>query len=108
MAKINKLIPHYDRRKRKWRVVFPDGNAEEGGLYYVACEYARTSLYFPYNSSQTKDKEWNGHAHSIDGVIHSLLEDPEGFTIEGFEEYYSKQERDLLATLQSKLRNEKA
>ena len=38
MAKINKLIPHYDRRKRKWRVVFPDGNAEEGGLYYVRCE----------------------------------------------------------------------
>ena len=108
MSKINKYLPYYDRRKRKWRVEFPDAHAEEGDLFYVACEYAHTSLYFPYNTTQTKDKEWDGHSHSIDGVIHSLLEDPEGFTIEGFEEYYSKQERDFLAMLQSRIRNEKA
>ena len=82
---------------------FPDRDSEEGDLLYVASEFGRTGLYFPYNDSQTKDREYSGHDHSFESVIHALLEDPEGFTIEGFEDYYSAQEQKMLAEVRNKL-----
>ena len=95
--------PWYDRRKKFWRVDFPDRDSEEGDLLYVASEFARTGLYFPYNDSSTAGREYSGHSHSFDGVIHALLDDPEGFTIEGFEEYYSGQEREMLEEIKKRL-----
>jgi len=106
MSRINKLIPHYDRKRRRWRVEFADRSPEEGDLLYVASEYARSGLYFPYNTEQTAEKEYNGHSHSFQGVIRALLEDPAGFTTVGFEEYYSKQELQFLAALQNKLKTD--
>ena len=100
---VSAYLPHYDRMKRCWTVDFPDRGAEEGDLLYVASEFARTGLYFPYNDSQTKGGEYAGHSHGFEGVIRALLDDPDGFTIEGFEEYYSEQERKMLADIQSKL-----
>ena len=73
---------------------------------YVASEFARTSLYFPYNDSQTKDREYSGHDHYFEGVLKALLDDPEGFSIEGFEEYYSAQEREMLEAVQKRLLQE--
>ena len=96
-------LPHYDRMKRCWTVDFPDRDAEEGGLLYVASEFARAGLYFPYNDSQTKDSEYSGHSHGFEGVIQALLDDPDGFSIEGFEEYYSKQERAMLQAIRDRL-----
>ena len=95
--------PNYDRRRKCWRVDFLDRDSEEGDLLYVASEFARTGLYFPYNDSQTKDREYSGHAHYFEGVIRALLDDPEGFTIKGFEEYYSAQEQEMLAAIQKRL-----
>ena len=95
--------PYYDRGIKTWRVDFPDRDSEEGDLLYVASEYARTGLYFPYNDSETTGKEYSGHTHSFDGVILALLDDPTGFTIAGFEVYYSQQEREMLASIQKKL-----
>lgn len=103
MSKINKLIPYYDRRKRRWRVEFTDRAPEEGDLFYVASEYAWSGLYFPYNTTQTLGKEYSGHAHSFQGVLHALLDDPAGFTIAGFEDSYSQQEQEFLSKLQKKL-----
>ena len=73
-----------------------------GCLLYVAGEFARTGLYFPYHDSA--EREYGGHAHSFEGVLHALLDDPEGFTIEGFEESYSEQERDMLRAVRERLR----
>ena len=98
------LRPAYDRRKKRWRVEFADRDAEEGCLLYVAGEFARTGLYFPYNDSDTKGREYPGHAHSFEGVLRALLDDPEGFTVEGFEDAYSAQERDMLRAIQEKLK----
>ena len=95
--------PRYDRRKKTWQVDFEDRDSEEGGLLYVAGEFARTGLYYPYRDSATKGREYPGHAHSFEGVLHALLDDPAGFTIEGFEEYYSEQERDMLRAVQKRL-----
>ena len=96
--------PYYDKRHKLWKVDFPDRFSEEGSLLYVASEYAYTGLVFPYNTSSTKDKDYDGHSHSFEGVISALLEDPNGFTIEGFEEYYSVQEKEMLQAIQKKLR----
>ena len=95
--------PRYDRRKKTWRVDFEDRDAEEGSLLYVAGEFARTGLYFPYNDSGTRGGESPGHAHSFEGVLHALLDDPAGFGIEGFEEYYSGQEREMLRAVWERL-----
>ena len=77
-----------------------------GVVYEISadeCFYAWSGLYFPYNTSETKGKDYSGHEHSFEGVIHALLEDPEGFTIEGFEDHYSQQEQEMLAAIQRKL-----
>ena len=101
---VKNLRPRYDRRKRTWRVDFEDRDSEEGNLLYVAGEFAKTGLYFPYNDSETKGREYPRHAHSFEGVLHALLDDPAGFTIESFEDYYSEQERDMLRAVQKRLR----
>ena len=101
-----RYIPHYNQDKGCWEVEFPNRATEEGNLLYVACEYLWTSLYYPYNTDETKGKEYSGHAHSFDDVICAVLHDPAGFSIEGHEKYYSQQERDLLAKLQEKLKLE--
>ena len=82
---------------------FPDREPEEGSLSYVASEFAGTGLYFPYNDSDTAGREYGGHAHSFDGVIRALLDDPAGFTVSGFEEYYSGQELEMLGEIRRRL-----
>ena len=109
--KINKVYkrsyrPYYDRRHKQWKVDFTDRASEEGNLQYVASEYARTGLIFPYNTTNTKDKDYHAHMHTFEGVLSELLEDPQGFTIEGFEEYYSQQEQEMLTAVQKKLLEE--
>ena len=97
------FLPYFDEGAATWRVDFPDRDSEEGGLLYVASEYAGTGLYFPYNDSATAGKEYSGHAHSFEGVIRALLDDPSGLTVSGFEEYYSSQEREMLRAIRNKL-----
>ena len=94
--------PYYDRTKKCWRVIFPDRNAEEGDLLYVASEYAGTGLYFPYYT--TKAMGGRGHDHYFKGVLEALLDDPEGFSIQGLEDYYSQQEIRMLVAIQRKLK----
>ena len=38
--------------------------------------------------------------------LEALLDDPEGFSIQGYEEYYSKQEMEMLEAIQRKLRDQ--
>ena len=63
--------------------------------------------FFSYNDASTAGREYSGHLHSFDGVIRALLDDPESFTIKGFEDHYSKQERDMLSAIQQKLLSDK-
>ena len=75
---------------------------QEGDLLYVASEYARTGLFFPYYT--TKAMGGRGHDHYFEGVLEALLDDPEGFSIQGYEEHYSKQEIEMLEAIQRKLK----
>ena len=95
--------PYYDGRHRVWKVDIPDWGTEEGSLLYVAGEFARTSLVYPFNTSETMGKEYSDHEHSFNGVIENLLIDPKGFSIEGFEDYYSRQEIEMLTAIQKKI-----
>ena len=95
--------PHYDRLARTWRVSFPDRPSEEGDLPYVASEFARTGLYFPYNDSSSRTRGYHGHDHSFEGVLRALLDDPDGLSIDGYEDYYSAQEREMLDAVQEQL-----
>ena len=45
-----------------------------------------------------------GRGNHFDGVHKALPDDPEGFSIQGFEEYYSKQEIEMLGAIQRKLK----
>ena len=95
---------YYDHDSGRWKLDLPDFGTEEGNLLYVCGDFAGTCLYFPYHDKQTKDSEYSGHAHTFEGVLEALLEDPEYFSIEGFEEYYSEQERQLLSKMQERMR----
>ena len=95
----NSYRPYYDRKDKCWRVSFPDRDAEVGDLLYVAGEYALKCLYHTM-----KAVGGDGHAHNFEGVLEALLNDPEEFSIQGFEEYYSKQEIEMLEAIQKRLR----
>lgn len=85
--------------------VKPDTTRIAMSLEGIYPEYARTGLYYPYNVAVTAGKEYSGHAHSFEGVIQALLDDPAGFSIAGFEEFYSKQEQEMLLDIRNKLMN---
>ena len=53
-----RYIPHYNQDKGCWEVEFPNRATEEGDLLYVVCEYLWTSLYYPYNTDETKGEEY--------------------------------------------------
>ena len=95
--------PYYDREAQTWRVDFPDRPSEEGSLLYVLCEFARAGLYYPYNDTQTRGKPYPGHGHAFEDVLRALLDDPKGFEVRGFEEFYAGQELELLDAIQKKL-----
>lgn len=65
-----------------------------------------TTLLYPYNIEQTQNSGYHGHAHEFDGVLKALLLNPESFSIEGVEEYYSAQEIKLIHMLQEKVGSE--
>ena len=95
--------PYFDQERKCWRVRFPNRDDEEGDLLYVASEFAKTGLYYPYNNKRTMDKEYSGHAHTFEGVVEALLDDPDWFSIAGFESSYSEQEIKFLEAIKEQM-----
>ena len=75
---------------------------EIGSLEYVASEYCRDGLFFPYKISTHSDAA-PSHEHSFEAILQAALDFPETFSIEGYEEYYSHQERRFLQSFVQKL-----
>ena len=63
------------------------------------------ACYYPFwlDEERKEDNDFQPHAHSFDDALCWLLHNPEHFSIEGLEEYYSKQEIDFLEQFQKKL-----
>ena len=102
-------IPTYDKIECEW-VVDTKYGRERGDLEYVASEFAHTGLISPYNTKPKGSSDYQEHDHYFKGVIKAVIDHPDTFSIEGLEEYYSKQERELLHAIQQKMievRNEK-
>ena len=93
-------VPRYDRKRDCWRA-WVGGIHEEGCLEYVCGEFAKAGLFYPFRTSI--DKTEHEHEHTFEGVLASLLETPEHFSVQGFEEYYSKQEIAFLDKVREKL-----
>lgn len=97
--------PFYDEEKQCWRVRFQDRPDEEGDLLYVVSEFIKSGLIYRYNIQQTQKQGINGHAHSFEGVLQAVLNNPDSFTIDGFEPDYSAQEIEMLKAFKEQLKH---
>ena len=95
-------IPYYDSTSRTWKLVTELG-IEEGDAIYIASEFVKGGLIYPFHSEAPEKEEYHNHAHDFNSVVEFLLDKPAFFTIDGFEEYYSEQERELIEELKKKL-----
>ena len=68
-------------------------------LEYTTEEIANFNLTFPYQLKGKEKDDWTHHAHTWHELVQDILEDYEIFSIEGFEEYYSKQEQKFIDKL---------
>ena len=102
MDHIEKKLPYYDSINKVWKVTMEYGD-EEGDAIYIASEFIKGGLIFPFHSEETKKEKYHNHCHEFSEVVEYLLKRPEYFSIAGFEEYYSKQEREMLLVLKEKL-----
>ena len=96
-------IPFYDSTKHTWKLVTELG-IEEGDATYIASEFVKGGLIYPFHSEPPEKEEYHNHTHDFNSVVEFLLNKPAYFSIDGFEEYYSEQEKELLNCLKVKLR----
>lgn len=94
--------PHYDSLSRTWKVVTEWGK-EEGDALYIASEFVKGGLIYPFHSQPPEKEQHHNHTHAFSSVVEFLLKKPYYFSIDGFEDYYSQQERKLLENLKIKL-----
>lgn len=102
IEKIGKF-PYYDTTSHTWKLITELG-LEEGNATYIASEFVKGGLIYPFHSEPPEKEEYHNHAHDFNSVVDFLLDKPGYFSIDGFEEYYSEQERELLNCLKVKLR----
>lgn len=94
--------PFYDSVNKVWKVITEVG-IEEGDAIYVAGEFVKGGLIYPFHDEISEKEQYHNHCHDFNGVVEFLLKGPDYFSIEGFEEYYSQQERELLCSLKMKM-----
>ena len=86
---IRRDIPYYDKEEDTWKCEFPDRELveERGCLEYVISEFIWDGLNYHYYINGNLD-----HEHTFREVLIHVLSDYETFSINGYEEEYSKQE----------------
>ncbi len=95
------IPPYYDQESREWTTRV-DERRESGEIEYVCSEFARKGLIYPFRTD-SDETEWHDHEHTFAGVLAALLDYPDSFSVRDFEEYYSKQELEMLRKVQEKL-----
>lgn len=98
----NEKVPYYDSVSGTWKVVTEWGK-EEGDAIYIASEFVKDGLYYPFHSEPLCREDHYNHAHNFTIVVSFLLKRLEFFSVVGFEEYYSRQELELLNKIKMKL-----
>lgn len=98
-------IPTYLPKVKCWGVETSHG-IETGGLSYVADQFCGDSIEYCFYVDA--DRKHPDHVHaSFEPVIEALLKHPETFSIEGFEELYSTQERCVLMNIKESIKQVK-
>lgn len=90
-------------------VVATDWGVEIGDVQYIVTEFVNSAvshdnavgLIYHYRNEQSD--EFPNHEHRFEDVIIALLDSPRDFSIKDFYSDYSKQEIELLESLQQKL-----
>ena len=95
-------IPRYDSIDKKWKLT-TDWGEEEGDAIYIATEFVKGGLYYPFHTEPKINDCYQYHVHAFSEVVEFLLRKPKFFAINGYEEFYSKQEIELLENLIEKL-----
>lgn len=62
------------------------------------------NLIFPYHLNGKEIENWTHHDHTWHHLMLTIMREYEIFSIEGFEEFYSKQEQELIKRLISGLK----
>lgn len=96
------MVPYYDSVGKTWKVATEWGK-EEGDAIYIASEFVKGGLFYPFHSEPARIEQHHNHEHEFSAVVSFLLEKPSFFSMKGFEGYYSQQERELLNKLRIKL-----
>lgn len=91
--------PVYSEKYDSWFVETAHG-VEYGDIMYIVSEFTHSGVHYHYFDSVNSSSY---HEHSFSGVVQALIENSESFSIEKFESEYSKQEKDYLDTIKSKL-----
>lgn len=97
-----KNSPVYGRNSKCWHLNTEHGT-EVGDALYIAGEYARTGVVYPFHSESPEHEKHHKHEHCFEGVVEFVMSAPRYFSIDGFEEYYSVQERNMLQKLWEKI-----
>lgn len=89
-------IPRYSSRELcwKWR-----GCEQQYNTMDAAKTFSQTHLEYPYYYGNIRQE----HVYSFEDVVYKLMMKPEEFSIEGLEEYYGIQERNLLNRTKEKM-----
>lgn len=99
----NSPIPTRFGESDTW-VVKTKSQIEIGNLDYIASEFVEGGIIYRFHNYNKSGKEGHhNHGHSITAVLDAIIYNPKGFSIEGFENDYSQQERDFLNAFRNKL-----
>ena len=98
------FVPHYCKNANEWRCAeknYKEKIYEEiGPLEYIMGEFTQYCEVYRYNTKDTT--KWYGHEHSFSGVLHTVIQYPDSFSIKGFEEDYSEQQIKLINAVKEK------
>lgn len=98
-------IPTYFPKEKCWGVDTSHG-VEIGDLSYVTDQFCWDSVIYHFHIGH--DRTQSEHVHgSFELVIEALLNYPDTFSIEGFEDSYSTQERCVLMNIKESIRQVK-
>lgn len=95
-------IPHYCKNSHDWRCKI--GKYEtRGNIETVFEELTQFCEIYDYLVRENQSTEESWHDHFYGDVMQRLIQLPEHFCVDGFEEQYSKQQIELIKAVREKL-----
>ncbi len=91
------IYPQYIINEDCWIVSTPTG-LEKGCIEYVLSELCHRGLCYGYSIANERN-----HSHTFQGVLEELVKHPKEFSIMGFEDAYSSQEKFFIETAKAEL-----